>query len=608
MQSVENKHFFSFSAAVIFVLLLCAGIMNGQEKTQAGWQHLHYAVFFTHMDIEHLLRDPDQFKKTMEYFAPVKPVHVYLEANARGKDDIAFLKSLADKFHVMGIRTSGCLVTVSAIHEGPMVYNDPADMASLEEHTRALAQVFDEIILDDWLFTIATDEKSLQDRGTMSWADYRTKLLLEQSKKHIIDAAKQVNPQAKVIIKYPNWYEGHRRNGYDVYNETLQFDKMAVGIETRDLTTQDQHIPMYSGYIFQKWWSGVDTSKWIGSWLDNYDMKGQYNDYNAEVWQAVFAQAPEIILWCAGQLYPTNPSSDVYPYFCKELPEFDAAAGMLNGSARGVPIYLPYGSTGEYNIFGYLGMAGIPLEPVAQFPKESQSAIFTLHSLQDPELSDEMLARLRDGHDVFMTWSLWLKLQNTEFKNILSLVDEGGSVASAEFRLRSGWFYGKTVKSEKPIAFPRIRTTTWPYVRSVAAVQEDYDYGILLSAPYLKGNLYVLNMPENNYDLLRLPTEVLNTIRFAFVKELGVALEGPGNVGMYLFGPKQYVLYNMSDDEASLSLKFPQRIQQSGWRELAHDASLNFREDTTFVRFGAPVVSTVSLKLKPFEIAVIQAP
>jgi hypothetical protein len=209
-----------------------------------------------------------------------------------------------------------------------MVYNDPADMASLEEHTRTLAQVFDEIILDDWLFTIATDEKSLQDRGTMSWADYRTKLLLEQSKKHIIDAAKQVNPQAKVIIKYPNWYEGHRRNGYDVYNETLQFDKMAVGIETRDLTTQDQHIPMYSGYIFQKWWSGVDTSKWIGSWLDNYDMKGQYNDYNAEVWQAVFAQAPEIILWCAGQLYPTNPSSDVYPYFCKELPEFDAAAGM----------------------------------------------------------------------------------------------------------------------------------------------------------------------------------------------------------------------------------------------------------------------------------------
>jgi hypothetical protein len=164
------------------------------------------------------------------------------------------------------------------------------------------------------------------------------------------------------------------------------------------------------------------------------------------------------------------------------------------------------------------------------------------------------------------------------------------------------------VKSEKPIAFPRIRTTTWPYVRSVAAVQEDYDYGILLSAPYLKGNLYVLNMPENNYDLLLLPPGVLNTIRFAFVKELGVTLEGPGNVGMYLFGPKQYVLYNMSDDEASLSLKFPQRIQQSGWRELAHDASLNFREDTTFVRFGAPVVSTVSLKLKPFEIAVIQAP
>ncbi len=608
MQSTRYKQLFLLSPVLMFVLLLCSGIINAQEKTQTGWQHLHYAVFFTNMDIQHLLRDPDQFKKTMDYFAPVKPDHVYLEGNARGSNDIALLKTLADKFHAMGIRTSGCIVTVSSIHEGPMVYNDPADMADLEEHARALAQVFDEIILDDWLFTIATDEKSMQDRGTMSWADYRTKLLLEQSKKHIIDAAKQVNPKAKVIIKYPNWYEGHRRNGYDVYNETLQFDKMAVGIETRDLTTQDQHIPMYSGYIFQKWWSSVDTSKWIGSWLDNYDMQGQYNDYNAEVWQAVLAQAPEIILWCAGGLYPTNPSSDVYPYFCKELPEFDAVAGMLNGPARGVPIYLPYGSTGEYNIFGYLGLAGIPLEPVAKFPKECQSAIFTLHSLQDPQLPDEMLDRLRNGHDVFMTWELWLKLQNTEFKNILSLVDQGGSVASADYRLRAGWYYGKIVKGEKPVAFPRIRTTTWPYVRNVAVIQEDYDYGVLLSAPYLKGTLYVLNMPENYYDLLRLPEEALNTIRLAFTKELGVTLESPGNVGMYLFGPKQYVLYNMSDEKVSLSLQFMQHIQQSGWRELAHNASLEFSEDTAFVHFGAPVRSRVSIKLKPFEIAVIQAP
>lgn len=592
-----------------FGLIFTAGSDNqaiAQGSRAAGWPNLKYAIYFTSRDVDSLLAEPDQFRKTMDYFAPVKPVHVYLEGAGCGEINVPLLKKVADKFRSMGIRVSGAMVPVG--RQGPSVYNNPEDMAALEKRMRALAQVFDDIILDDWLFTTATDPKSVEDRGTQSWADYRTKLIIEQSKKYIIAPAKEVNPKVTIIIKYPNWYEGHRDNGYDVYNEDLLFDKMAVGIETRNRMVHDQHIPIYSGYIFQKWWPSVDTKKWVGSWLDNYDMKGDYNDYNAQVWQAVLARAPEIILWCAGQLYPTNPSSDVYPYFVTMLPEFDRVAGLLKGEARGVPIYLPYGSTGEYNIFGYLGMAGIPLTPVAQFPAESQNAIFTLHSLQDPKLADEMLARLRDGKDVFMTWGLWKKLQNTEFKNTLDLVDHGGSVTSDEFRLRLGWFNQQLIKADRPFTFPRIETTTWPYARDVAVVRDDYDFGVLLNVQYLKGTIYVLNMPDNSYDLLRLPVQVLNLIRRAFGRELGLTLQGPGGVGMYLFGPDHYVLYNMSDQEASLSLRFDKKVSSSGWRELVRDTRLSVSQDTSYVRFGGRVLSDVSLTLKPFEIAVVRAP
>ena len=616
-------------ATLVFILLLGAisafgqanhqrtqrGSMNNAEGTTTNtrWSHLKYAIYFTYPDIGRLLVDSTQFQKTMDYFAPVKPEKVYLEGNSRGDVDVALMKKVADRFRAMGFKVSGSMVPVG--QRGPSVYNNPDDMASLEKRMRALAQVFDDIILDDWLFTTATDPKSVEERGNQSWADYRTKLILEQSKKYIIDPAKQVNPKVKVIIKYPNWYEGHRDNGYDVYHETLQFDDMAVGIETRNRMTHDQHIPIYSGYIFQKWFAGVDSTKWIGSWLDNYDMKGDSSDYNAQVWQAVLAQTPEIILWCAGQLYPTTgPSSDVYSHFREMLPEFDKVAGMLNGPARGVPIYLPYGSSGEYNIFGYLGMAGIPLTPVAHFPTESQNAIFTLHSLQDPRLANEMLARLRNGKDVFVTWGLWKKLsegssgRNSEFKNTLNLVDHGASVTSDEFRLRMGWFNEQLIKADRPFTFPRIETTTWPYVRDVAVERDDYDFGVLLNVQYLKGTMYVLNMPENSYDLLRLPPQALNLIRRAFAKELGVELDGPGGVGMYLFGDKQYVLYNMSDLAAPLSLKFNQEISTSGWRELVNDKPLSVKEDTSFVRFRGPVIRDISLELKPFEIAVVQAP
>jgi hypothetical protein len=598
---------------VAFAVIFC-GRLNAQGSSKVvGWPKLKYAIYFTSHDVDSLLANPDRFKKTMDYFAPVKAVHVYLEGTGQGEINVPLFKGIADRFRAMGIKVSGAMVPTGK--HGPSVYNNPDDMAALERRMRALAQVFDDIILDDWLFTTATDPKSVEDRGKQSWADYRTKLLLEQSKKYIIDPAQEVNPKVKITIKYPNWYEGHRDNGYDVYHETRMFDHMAVGIETRNRMVHDQHIPIYSGYIFQRWWPSVEPTKWVGSWLDNYDMKGDSNDYVAQVWQAVLAQTPEIILWCAGQLYPTNPSSDVYPYFVKMLPEFDRVAGMLKGEPRGVPIHLPYGSTGEYNIFAYLGMAGIPLTPVAEFPSESENAIFTLHSItegslgRDTLVAEKMLSRLKNGKDVFLTWELWKRLRRTEFRNALMLVPGSeGTVTSDQFRLRTGWFRQELIKSDRPFTFPKIETTTWPYARDVAVEWDDYDYGVLFHVQYLKGEIYVLNMPDNSYDLLRLPAQALNLIRRAFVKDLGVELDGPGGIGMYLFGDKQYVLYNMSDETASMSLRFTKKVPTEGWRELVSGESLEANQDKSSERFGGPALTEVSVTVKPFEIAVVQTP
>jgi hypothetical protein len=606
-ENMKNRVPRYFILVLISSAFMCEPLPAQEKEHAAGWPHVKYAIYFTSHDIDSLLSDATRFSKTMEYFAPIKPVHVYLEGSSRGPTNVALLKTVADRFRKLGMKVSGAMVPVG--EHGPSTYNNAKDLAAIEDRMRALAGVFDDVILDDWLFTTATDPKSVEDRGAKTWAEYRTSLLLEQSKKHIIAPAKQVNPGIKITIKYPNWYEGFGEAGYDVFNETRAFDHIAVGIETRNRMSHDQHIPIYSGYIFQKWYRRADPAKWIGSWLDNYDMKGDPQDYNAQVWQAVMAQTPEIILWCGGQLHPTGPSSDVYPFFRDLLPEFDRVAGMLRGASHGVPVYLPFGSTGEYNIFGYLGMAGIPLDPVTKFPMDQSNAIFTLHSLSDPMLADQMLERLRTGKDVFMTWQLWKRLQQTEFKNTLNLLaSDGGSVMSDQFRLKTGWFRQELVKADKPFSFPRIETTTWPYVRDVAVIRDDYDFGVLLNVEYLKGRIYILNMPDNSYDLLRLPAPALNTLRRAFAEDLGVALEGPGGVAMYMFGEKQYVLYNMSDEPAAMTLKFARKVAASGWRELAGNRELGVKQDSSFVSFGGPLITSVSLSLKPFEIAVVQEP
>ncbi len=570
---------------------------------RSTWSHLKFAIYFTSTDIEKLLVDPAARRNTLNYFRPVRPQRFYLEARSDRDLDVAMMKSVADAVRAAGIKVSGAMVPV--VSHGPNCYNDSEQLGALERRSRAMAGIFDEVILDDWLFTTCTGESNVAARGSESWAEYRTQLLLNVARTHIIAPAKQVNPNIRMIIKYPNWYEGHRLNGYDVDAETRTFDAMAVGIETRTRAIHDQHIPIYSGYMFQKWWSGVDPGKWIGSWLDNYDMQGQPNDYIAQVWQAVLAQTPEIILWCAGTLHSSNPVSDVYPQFVRMLPEFDRVAGLLQGAGRGVSIYLPYGAVGEYNIFGYLGMAGIPLSPVAEFPADTQTAIFTRHSLRDPGLADKLLARLRAGRDVFMTWGLFRDLQQTEFKNALTLVDAGGpSVSSSQFRVRGPRGY-EMVKADRPFVFPAIATTTWPYVRDVAAVREDYDFAVLMDVKYLKGSLRILNMPENAYDLLRLPPPLLNQLRSAFSGQLGVQLKGPGGVGFYPFGEKQYVLYNMDDKTAMVALHFEQALPTVGWLERAHGKPLS----ATAVRNpDQPAATEVSLHLQPFEIVVVQAP
>jgi len=596
---------------LILVMLLATRPVSAQNSTSntQGWKHLKYAVFFTSYDVQHLLADPADFRKTMDYFSPVKPTRVYLDGVGKdGKVDVPLMKKIAARFRAMGIEPDGAMVPTS-IHSGTSAYNNPEDLAQLKQRMHGLAQVFDKIILDDWLFTNATDPQSVKDRGSMSWAEYRTKLLLKQSKKYIIDPAKEVNPNVQVIIKFPNWFESFPENGYDVKDEVKQFDKMAIGIETRITKTQHQHIPIYSGYALQKWESSADPSKWVGSWLDNYGMPGASNDYNAQVWQAIFARSPQIILWSAGQLWPTNPSGNVYPDFVGKLPEFDRVAGLLKGESRGVPMYMPFGSKGEYNLFGYLGMAGIPIDPVATFPKESQDAIFCLNSLKDENLTDEMLSRLKNGKDIFMTFGLWKKLaeQGTEFKHVLNLLPYNGQVSSPTFGLLQG-YREATVDADRSFTFPGIEAGTWPESRDVTLKREDYDFSVLMRVPYLNGTIYILNIPSNSYDMLELPAKVLDAIRQPFDKTLGVQLDGPGHIAMYLYGDNQYALYNMSNNVSTVSLRFNRQVPDAGWKELVHGEQIKIHTDSSQVRFHGPVISKVTLTLQPYEVTIVQAP
>ena len=49
-----------------------------------------------------------------------------------------------------------------------------------------------------------------------TWEDYRCELMAGLSQQRLLAAAKRVNPKARLIIKYPQWYDRFHERGYDV--------------------------------------------------------------------------------------------------------------------------------------------------------------------------------------------------------------------------------------------------------------------------------------------------------------------------------------------------------------------------------------------------------
>lgn len=581
----------------------------GSENTGAR-QRVNYAIYFTGQDVVDLLVPADQRAKTLDFFEPLHPSKYYLECSKIDEDiRTEALRSIKADLTARGITASGALVP---IHESrPLCYSDPEDMKFLEAKVRHIAEAFEEIIVDDWLFTVCACPRCVEARGSRSWAEFRQPLLVEAARNHILAAARAANPGACVIVKYPNWVEGHHHNGYDVVRQAAQFDAFCVGIETRHHEVQDQHFPIYWGYLVLRWFDLLDPARKTGSWLDNHMMQGQDDDYLAQVVQAVLGDSREVILWSAGWHYRVEKTGNAFPTLLAAKDRLDRLESLLGPAPRGIPTYLPFGSDGEYNIAGYLGMLGLPIQPVAEFPEGPEPAIFTRHAKADPELVERILEKLQAGADVLLTWPLLREMLDTELGRIFQIVDTHGSISSDKFHHHVQYQPQLRPRAERPISFPRIQTTTWPYSRRVAAVREDGDFMVLGSAKYLNGTVYLLNIPDNAFDLFHLPTESLDLIRRVFAPHLGVTLSATARVAHYLYGEALHVLHNQQAARASVVLTFPESGARA-WGELLTGRSIGVGQKNVERRFGwrptdieQVVVQEVRLTLDPWEVAVI---
>ena len=370
-----------------------------------------WSTLFTAQDVRDHLSTEKGRAEALEFCRKMGISKVYVETFRDGyQADAPALKTARDFFRQAGLKVSGCVTTtgvgkVSTGWEVAVCYTNRKNQDRLESIFRFTAGIFDEIMIDDFFFTECECSECAAAKGSLSWRQYREKLMLEMSRDRVLGPARQVNPNVKIILKYPQWYDGFQDRGYIVDKETALFDRIWVGTELRDPSSDEWgHKQQYEGYFIYRWLTDIGGAKTGGGWFDPFGTNPTI--YLDQALVTVLAGAPETFLFHYGSLISPEYKAQAEA-FAARRPEFEDLAKLVSGWG-GLLTYKPPSSEpgNEQFIFDQIGMLAIPLAPMARFPERARAALFTAHSLEDTEFVPKLVGFLNAGGTAFLSEGL----------------------------------------------------------------------------------------------------------------------------------------------------------------------------------------------------------
>jgi hypothetical protein len=518
---------------------------------------------------------------------------VYIESHRdRELVDEAVLESTKKFFLDRGVRVAGGITFTDAPlawQYRSFCYTDPKDREFVKHVSEVTARHFDEIILDDFFFVTTKLESDIAAKGQRSWTDFRLELMNEVGRNLVVGAAKAVNPRAKVIIKYPNWYEHFAGMGFDLDQGPKIFDGIYTGTETRDPNTTDQYLQQYESYEIIRYFNNLAPGGNGGGWVDTFATL--YVDrYAEQLWDTILAKAPEITLFFwSGLLAPaepgdrktwaSSPTSLNYDAMLKYAPpgvtaaaagestmarvagyaldQIDAVAGKL-GQPIGVKSYRPPHATGEDFLHNYLGLIGIPIELCAKFPEDAPIVLLTEDAKGDPQIVAQIKKHLLAGKSVVITSGLAKALQGHGLEDIveLELSDRkflADGYATTHFGIGDRAQLANSATGAPAILFPQVGFLTNDAWTLVTAMSDGLGYPLLLVDRYGRdGQLFVWTIPDNFHNLYALPTPVTSAIKKVVMKGFPVRLDGPSQVSLFAYDNQTIVVQSFLPGEAKV--------------------------------------------------------
>jgi len=434
----------------------------------------------------------------------------------------------------------------------------------LERIIRTSAPLFDTFIIDDFLCTGDVSAESAQAKGDRSWGQYRRELLTELAQSIFIRPARETHPGITMIVKFPQWHDRFFLFGYDTVTFPRLFDRVWVGTETRGRNTQRfGFVQPYEGFINYRWLADIAGDKIGGAWFDHGDCAE--HDFLDQAYTSVLAGAPELVFFNLGDVVAGHPDHAKVASRFAQLA--DLAAFVRKHPVVGVPAYKPPNSdpAGDMYLMDFLGMLGIPLAPVHQFPSDAPVIFLAAQAAADPKLSEHVQkARARGAHLILTTnlliaWPQGRELAakigvDSDFRSAPTHAACGTEAEPADVILESP--IEVTPRSNDVICLSEGRRLL--LLRTVNNIsllnthtydQADFDaVGEVLLCPRPLG-------------LLSLGEPALTALRTAFAGGKPPAFEGPASVTYHPFAdakPGDCVLQNFNDEAVEVSLTLPQ--------------------------------------------------
>ena len=532
----------------------------------------------------------------------------------------------AKKFFVkQGLEVAGGITfTVNESNEfETFCYSDPEHRKMVQKIAETTARHFDEFLLDDFFFTSCKSPVEVAAKGTMTWTEYRLKLMNDAAKNLVLGPAKAVNPKVKVIIKYPNWYDHFQGLGFNLEDGPRLFDGIWTGTETRDPASA-QHLQNYLSYNIIRYFENLRPGYNGGGWVDAGGIHMGMDRYAEQLHLTAIAKARDVMLFAYHQLLdvalrdefrtPWQGTGTSWSYdemrapFVKggktvtpstmariadiTLRKADNLVGKL-GNPIGIKSYKPFHALGEDFLQNYLGMIGLPMDMYPTFASDQKIVLLTEQAAGDKDIMTKIRLQLDSGRDVIITSGL--------LKAIPEKIAEVCELRCSDLKAMVNDF-GRYGKSPRDILIPQVRYQTndsWEVISAGHPLTGGVSgFPILHKAKYTGGYLYVLTIPDDMGQLYDYPTAALTEIRRVMSQDLDFYLDGPAKVSLFLYDNHTLIVENFYDEPMDVKLVCePERFKRL--TNLEDNTTVEGKLEDYYVGWHKKSATKFAVSLKP---------